>query len=112
MKNYVTFLFVFLCPLFSMAQNKHLIISKIITLPKDSIETKKLISSFNDLLIAKEKPNEENNFVWNKENVETYILLDEMKGIEKSGKYNDDFFFKPYLTNVVKINEAEYERYN
>lgn len=108
MKNCLTFLFLFLCSFLSIAQDNPLIISKIIALPKDSLESKKLVSSFNELLIAKEKPNEENNFVWNKENVETYILLDEMNGIEKSGKYKDDFFFKPYLTNVVKISDTEY----
>ncbi|WP_396145332.1 hypothetical protein [Flavobacterium sp.] len=107
MKNLFTILFAFLS-FSSFSQNNPLIISKVIAMPKDSLESKKLILSLNNLLTAKEKSNEENNFVWKNENVETYILLDEMKGVEKSGKNKDDFFFKPYLTNIVKLNDLEY----
>lgn len=107
MKNLFTILFALFC-FSSFAQNNPLIISKAIAMPKDSLESKKLILSLNNLLIAKEKSNEENTFVWKKENVETYILLDEMNGVEKSGRNKDDYFFKPYLTNIVKLNDLEY----
>lgn len=107
MKNLFTILFV-LFSFSSFAQNNPLQISKVIAMPKDSIESKKLILSLNNLLTAKEKSNEENTFVWKNENVETYILLDEMNGVEKSGKNKDAFFFKPYLTNIVKLNDLEY----
>lgn len=108
MKNIFTALFTILSFSAVVGQNNRLIVNSNIALPKDSLETKKLIASLNDLLIAKEKPNEENAFVWNKENVETYILLDEINGIEKSGKFKNDFFYKPYLTNIVRLNETEY----
>jgi hypothetical protein len=107
MKNLFTVLFA-LFSFSSFAQNNPLIISKLISMPKDTIESKKLILSLNNLLIAKEKSNEENTFVWKKENIETYILLDEMNGVEKDKKTKDDFFFKPYLTNIVKLNDLEY----
>ncbi|MEO8234314.1 MAG: hypothetical protein ABI549_02770 [Flavobacterium sp.] len=106
MKNIFTILFAVLS-FSAIGQNNTINVSKIVQMPKDSIETKKLTLSLNNLLIAKEKPNEENTNVWAKENIETYILLDEMNGIEKNGKFNEDFF-KPYLTNVVKLNDFEY----
>ena len=108
MKKNLPILFVSLCNLVSISQNNPININKNIILPKDTIETNKLVSSFNDLLIAIKKPNELNKFVWNKENAETYILLDEMNGIEKSERNIDAVFFKPYLTNIVKLNETEY----
>ncbi len=108
MKNIFALLFTILSFAASIGQNNSLIINSSIALPKDSLETKKLIASLNNLLIAKEKPNEENGWVWNKENVETYILLDEINGIERSGRFKDDYFYKPYLTNVVQLNETEY----
>lgn len=108
MKNHFLILFMAISFSATFGQNNSLIVPKYVTMPKDSLEAKKITLVINNLLIAKEKPNEENNLVWNKENVETYVLLDEMRGIEKSGKYKDDFFFKPYLTNLVKLNDSEY----
>jgi len=58
---------------------------------KDSIESKSLTSSLNDFLISAQKPNKENKFVFESEAIETFILLDEINGIEKSGKFKDDF---------------------
>ncbi|MEO8515477.1 MAG: hypothetical protein ABI426_01965 [Flavobacterium sp.] len=108
MKNLFTILLVIFSFSVVVGQNNPLIVPKTTTLPQDSLEVKKILLSLNDLLIAKEKPNEENNLVWNKEKVETYILLDEMNGIDKSGKYKDDFFYKPYLTNLIKKSDSEY----
>ncbi|AIG29179.1 hypothetical protein IA01_01240 [Flavobacterium psychrophilum] len=108
MKNCFTFLFTFFCLTITVGQNNPLITDNTISLPKDSLVAKQLVTSLNDLLIAKEKPNDENNNVLISERIETYILLDEMNGIEKSGKYKDDNFYKPYLTNVVKLNDNEY----
>jgi hypothetical protein len=79
-----------------------------IALPQDSVESKILISSLNEFLIAAQKPNEENKLVLETEKVETFILLDEVKDIEKSGKYKDDYFYKPYLTNVVPLKDKGY----
>jgi hypothetical protein len=108
MRNIFSILLTFLTFSATIGQNHSLVVANNILLPKDSLETKQLITSLNNLLIAKEKPNEENAFVWNKENVETYVLLDEINAIEKSEKFKDDFFYKPYLMNVVKLNENEY----
>ncbi len=108
MKTIFTIIFTAFAFFGTFAQTNPLIIAKNISLPKDSIETKHLLLSLNNLLIAKEKPNEENIYVLDSEKIETFILLDEMNGIEKSTKFKDDFFYKSYLNNVVKLNETEF----
>jgi hypothetical protein len=90
------------------AQPNTLRINQNILLPKDSTESILLISSLNEFLIAAQQPNEENALVLETQKVETFILLDEIKEIEKSGKFNDDYFYKPYLTNIVPIQDSQY----
>ena len=94
--------------LFANAQTNSLRLNPNIVLPKDSIESKLLTTSLNDFLLAAQKPNEENKFVFEGEKIETFIQLDEINGIEKSGKFKDDYFYKPYLTNVVLLKDNNY----
>jgi hypothetical protein len=94
-----------LVTLFANAQTNPLRINPNITVAKDSIESKALTTSLNNFLVAAQLENEENKFVFESEKVETFIQLDELKGIEKSGKYNDAFYYKPYLTNVVSLKD-------
>lgn len=93
---------------FATAQTNSLRLNPNIVLPKDSIESKNLVTSLNDFLLSAQKSNEENKLVFDGEKIETFIQLDEIKGIEKSGKLNDDFFYKPYLTNVVLLKDKNY----
>lgn len=93
---------------FANAQTRSLIINPNIVLPKDSVEGKNLTTSLNDFLVSAQKPNEENKFVFENEKIETFIQLDEINGIEKSGKYKDDYFYKPYLTNVVLLKDGNF----
>ena len=93
---------------FVNAQTNSLQLNPNIILPKDSIESKILTNSLNDFLISAQKPNEENKFIFESEKIETFILLDEIKGIEKSEKYKDNLFYKPYLTNVVPLKDNQY----
>ena len=93
---------------FVNAQTNSLQLNPNIILPKDSIESKILTNSLNDFLISAQKPNEENKFIFESEKIETFILLDEIKGIEKSEKYKDNLFYKPYLTNVVPLKDNHY----
>lgn len=79
-----------------------------IILPRDSMESRALTTSLNDFLLSAQKPNEENKFVFEKEKIETWIQLDEINGIEKSVKYYDSHFYKPYLTNVVFLEDNKY----
>lgn len=108
MKNFFAILISVLSFSAALGQTNPLIINKFVFLPKDSLEGKSLVASLNNLLIAAEGPNEENSFVWNKEGIETFILLDEINGIAKGGKSQDNSFFKPYLTNVVRLSDTEY----
>ncbi|MEI6582239.1 MAG: hypothetical protein WCO43_01500 [Chitinophagia bacterium] len=107
MKFYFTLILIFQL-LYANGQSNSLQINPIISLPKDSIESKSLTNSINNFLEALSKPKEENKFVFEKEKLETYIQLDEMNDIEKSEKFNDKYFYKPYLTNVVKLYNADY----
>jgi hypothetical protein len=79
-----------------------------IQLPKDTIDRKTLLASLNDFLAVVEKPNEENTFVLENEKLETFVELDELKDITKGKQYNDDYFYKPYLTNVVSQGNHQY----
>lgn len=90
------------------AQTGYLKIHPAIVLPKDSIESITLTASLNGFLVAAQKPNEENRFVLGSEKAETYILLDEIMGVEKSVKLKDDSFYKPYLTNIVSLKDSQY----
>ena len=98
----------FLATLSASAQTPYLRINPNIVLPKDSIESKTLTASLSDFLLSAQKPNEENKFIFDGERIETFIQLDEVSGIEKSGKFKDDFFYKPYLTNVVPLRDNTY----
>lgn len=107
MKIIYTSIFVIMT-IFVNAQTNSLRLNPNIVLLKDSTESKNLISSINGFLISAQQPNEENKFVFEGERIETFIQLDEIKGIEKSGKYKDDFFYKPYLTNIVALKNNKY----
>jgi hypothetical protein len=93
---------------FANAQTYSLRINPNIILPKDSIESKNLTTSLNNFLLSAQRPNEENRFVFDSEKIETFIQLDEVNSIEKSGIYKDDFFYKPYLTNVMPLIDDQY----
>lgn len=97
-----------LTTLFVNAQTTRLILSPYVRLPLDSIERKNLIVSIDEYLIAAQKPNELNTLILPSEKIETFIQLDEINGIEKSNGFNDNFFYKPYLTNVTLIEKDNY----
>lgn len=107
MKLISTFTLIF-ATLFANAQTSYLRINPNIVLPKDSIDSKNLTSSLNDFLFSAQKPNEENKFVFENEKVETFVQLDEVQGIEKSEKYKDNLFYKPYLMNAVLLKDNNY----
>lgn len=97
-----------LATLLTNAQTNSLRLNPNIVLPKDSIESKALTTSLNNFLLSAQKSNEENKFVFDNEKIETFIQLDEINGIEKSGKFKDEYFYKPYLTNVVLMKDQNY----
>ena len=94
--------------LIAFAQTNPLIVPANVVLPKDTLIANHLLKSLNGFLSQKESPNKENVFVLKEDLLETSILLDEMKGIEKSVKFKDDNFYKGYLTNVVQIDKSNF----
>lgn len=106
-KSFLTLTFL-ITALFVNAQTNSLRLNPTIVLPEDSIESKNLTTALNDFLLSAQKPNEENKFILESEKIETFILLDEINGIEKSEKYKDHLFYKPYLTNVMPLKDNQY----
>jgi hypothetical protein len=84
------------------------IIPAFIKLPKDSLIKTQLISSLNNFLAQKERPNKENPFVLKEDLLETSALLDEMKGMERNARLKDDRFYKCYLSDIVKQDDSSY----
>ena len=79
-----------------------------VVLPKDSVVRNTIMKALDCFLIAAQKTNEENAYVYEKEKLETYILIDELKGVEKSTNFKDEHFYKPYLTNMVATKDSHY----
>jgi hypothetical protein len=92
--------------LFISAQNQSVQIPIHLSLPKDSLLRKQLLTSLSDFINQIDKPNKDNTKVLNGDLPETALLLDEIKGIEKSSKYKEDHFFKATLNNVFKLNDS------
>jgi len=90
------------------AQTKRLIVPGNIAVPRDTSVSKPLIAALDNFLIAAQKPNEENTFIFPDEKIETFIQLDEVFDIEKSKRFNNEHFYKPYLTNIVAIENNQY----
>ena len=76
--------------------------------PKDSILSKALMQSIENFYNAAQKPNVENNYVLPSDKMGTYLLLDELQGIEKSGRFKNNNFYKPYITSLVPIDSMTF----
>jgi hypothetical protein len=104
-----TFLLVLLLSFsISFGQTNSLTQSVNLSLPKDSIVCNRLLKSLNDFLSLKEKSNKENIFVEKDDLLETSLLLDELKKIERNTKTKDDNFYKGYLNNIVQLNKDNF----
>ncbi len=77
-------------------------------LPRDSVVKNELLTSLNNFLSQIPKQNKENAFVLNSDLLETSVLMDEMKNLETSNELKTENFFKPYLMNLVQINDTNY----
>lgn len=79
-----------------------------VVLPVDTVVKKQLLSSLNDFLSQTGKPNRENTGVLPSELLETSVLLDEMKDLQKSNDFKDTNFYKPYLTNATQLSGGNF----
>ncbi len=91
---------------FTTKAQSELIIPRYIKLPQDSTISKQLITDINGFLKACDEKNESNAYVLPSQKIETFILIDEFKGIEKA--FGEDHFFKPYLNNIIEIDNNTY----
>ena len=89
-------------------QNSSIKILQNTRLPNDSIKTNTLINALNGFFNLKEKPNKENSFVLPRDLLATSALLDELKEMEKSSKFNQDNFYECYVNNIIKLHKKEY----
>jgi hypothetical protein len=77
-------------------------------LPRDSVIKNELLTSLNNFLSQIPKQNKENSFVLNSDLLETSVLMDEMKNQETNSALKAENFFKPYLMNLIRINDTNY----
>src|SRR5688572_15258168 len=91
-----------------LSQSQEIALSPSLFLPKDSLEFQNLRTSITAFLQAAESPNEENKLVLESEKVETFILLDEIRGIEKNRKLKEEHFYKAQITNAVLLEPGLY----
>lgn len=95
--------------LIACAQTKILKVAPYIQLPADTVEAELLLNAFEAFLTEAQSSDEKNAYILENQFAETVILLDEVKNVSKSGKFQSDDFYKPYLTNIIRLNENTLE---
>jgi len=106
LKNISTLLFITIC--FNInAQTNSLVINPDIVMPKDSLDSIALLFSVNAFLSSAQE-NSQNKWILAPESIETQILIDEIQDIQKSDEFESDLFFKPYLTNIIPLENNKY----
>lgn len=90
------------------AQTSILNISSEIELPKDSLDSKRLVSSLNKFLIAAQADAKKNEWVYQPEFLQTSLLLDEIEGIEIKEQQGESIFYEPYLLDVNAIENQQF----
>jgi hypothetical protein len=86
------------------AQSQSISVPSYIRIPLDSVQKDKLVTALNGLLGQLPGPDKDNRFVDPSFIPETADLLDEMRGMDKSGTDR----FRCYLTNVCGIDSTDY----
>lgn len=103
-----TILLAFLLP-FTINAQSDIQIPKFVRLPADSVKRVELIRDLNAFLKQTDGSNQENDFVLPAEELETFVLLDEFKGVRSSYKYKSNDFYKPILQAVTKLDSNRYQ---
>lgn len=92
----------------AFGQSDSIIISSNIRLPRDTTLKNELLQALQSFLSQVPKANKENTFVLNVDLPETSALLDEMKDVETNEALKDDHFYKPYLNNIIVLNDTDF----
>lgn len=90
------------------AQTPILNITSEIQLPKDSLDSRNLISSLNKFLIAAQADAKTNKWVYQPHFLQTAPLLDEIESLEKNKQKGNFLFYKPYLLDINPIENEQY----
>lgn len=88
--------------------SQSIIVPEMASLAQDTVVRKELISSLTGFLAEKDSPIKSNEYVLKGTLPETSALLDEMKAVEQSNRFNDKNFYKCHLTNFVKLEGNNY----
>ncbi|GAB5552600.1 MAG: hypothetical protein Sapg2KO_21910 [Saprospiraceae bacterium] len=78
-----------------------------LVLLEDSLENTALLNSLNAFLAAAQE-NRTNKWILASEIVETQILIDEIWDIHKNEAFENEAFYKAYLTNIVPLDQNKY----
>jgi hypothetical protein len=105
MRNFILILFFILWFCIESFAQTNLNILPQIKLPDDSVISNNLVSGLSDLLDHTEA---DNIHIETLNKALTLDLLDEIKEIEKSDKYKNEHFYKPYLINFTQISDTSY----
>ena len=100
--------FALCCTFSKAAQASTLIINPGVRLPQDSAESRRLTTSLENFLIAAQGDNAANTLVFAPERAETYVLLDEINGMESNAREQNEHYYQPYLVNVVPLADSNY----
>jgi len=92
----------------TFGQSNYLNIGENIHLLKDSLQSEKLISSFEKFLESADADNKDNRYVLPSQDIETFILLDEIWKIRFSKRNYEEIVYKPYLNNIVAIEDNKF----
>ena len=79
-----------------------------ISLPADSANAKNVIDALTLFLVQKDKPNQDNQYVWKDELLATSDLLDEIKGMDGSKDAKGYDTYKCYITNLVELDPGNF----
>ena len=94
----------YLCP----AQSVHLHSGFALVLPKDSLLAQQMVTSLDSFLILAHRGDVNNKFILKDQMAETLVQQDEVIDIEKNTKNKIDFFYQPYLNNVITLESDKY----
>ena len=92
----------------SHAQNMSFKIQENVRLPKDSVQSKKVLKAFDEFLIGLNISNENTPHVPDSLKAESFVLLDEIRGCGRNEQQNIDKYYSPSVISIVALNPNQY----
>lgn len=107
MKNYMFVLFSTFIFSGSYSQTR-ILISPTLTYQKDSILINQVIPSLTTYLDKVEGDNNLNEYISTNNKVHNYVITDELKGMQISYRFKNNYFYKPTLVNAIPQKDESY----